>query len=102
MFEAGNEIMTRREFAESPMAKNGYQLNLTPGCFTATLRAKAEAHPGTLRVFLDFDDGRQILAPVYHFLDFLGFREIPNGSRVQVVYEERRSGVFPVKANLIP
>ena len=96
-----NDIMTRREFAESEYARNDFTINTKVGTFEATVIMKAEAHEGTLRVFLQFDDGRRIIAPVYWFNGYLGFRRIPNRSRVRISYMERSSGVYPGKAELI-
>lgn len=97
-----NDIMTRQEFAESGSATNDFEFNTQVGTFEATVLMKAEAYqPGRLRVFLAFDDGRKIIAPVYWFNGYLGFRKIPDGSRVRISYMERASGVYPGKAELI-
>ena len=96
-----NDVMTRQEFAASDYVRNDYEYNTEVGTFEAKLVMKAEAHGRKLRVFLEFDDGRKIIAPVYWFNGYLGFREIPNGSRVRITYMERASGVFPGKAELI-
>ena len=93
--------MTRQEFAASDYVRNDYEYNTKIGTFEAKLVMKAEAHGKKLRVFLEFDDGRKIIAPVYWFNGYLGFREIPNGSRVRITYMERASGVFPGKAEVI-
>ena len=96
-----SDVMTRQEFAASDYYQNDYEFNTEIGTFEATVIMKAEAHEGTLRVFLEFDDGRRIIAPVYWFNGYLGFRKIPNGSRVRISYMERASGVYPGKAELI-
>ena len=95
-----NDVMTRQEFAASDYVRNDYEYNTKIGTFEAKLVMKAEAHGKKLRVFLEFDDGRKILAPVYWF-NYLGFREIPNGSRVRITYMERTTGVYPGKAEVI-
>ena len=97
-----NDIMTRQIFAESGSATNDYEFNTQVGTFEATVIMKAEAYqPGRLRVFLAFDDGRKIIAPVYWFNGYLGMRSIPNGSRVRISYVQRASGVFPGKVEVI-
>lgn len=96
-----HDVMTRQEFAASDYVRNDYEYNTKIGTFEAKLVMKAEAHGKKLRVFLEFDDGRKIIAPVYWFNGYLGFREIPNGSRVRITYMERASGVFPGKAEVI-
>ena len=96
-----NDVMTRQEFAASDYVRNDYEYNTEVGAFEATVVMKAEAHEGKLRVFLEFDDGRKILAPVYWFNGYLGFRKIPNGSRVRITYMERATGVYPGKAEVI-
>ena len=96
-----NDVMTRQEFAASDYVRNDYEYNTKIGTFDAKLVMKAEAHGKKLRGFLEFDDGRKIIAPVYWFNGYLGFREIPNGSRVRITYMERTTGVYPGKAEVI-
>ncbi|MBQ6076407.1 MAG: hypothetical protein IJK86_09710 [Lachnospiraceae bacterium] len=96
-----NDVMTRQEFAASDHVRNDFEINTDVGTFEAIVIMKAEAHEGALRVFLEFDDGRHIIAPVYWFQGYLGFRKIPNGSRVRISYMERARGVYPGKAELI-
>ncbi len=97
-----NDTMTQQEFAESDSDTNDYEFNTQVGTFEATVVMKAEAYqPGRLRVFLAFDDGRKVIAPVYWFNGYLGFKSIPNGSRVRISYLQRASGVFPGKAEVI-
>lgn len=89
-----NDVISRKEFSASEMAVNEYRYNTDPGSFDAVVILKAQAAKGILRVFFVFDDGRKIIAPVYHWQRYLGFYEILLGSRVRLTYTETMRGTF--------
>ncbi len=96
-----NDVISREEFSASDMAVNEYRYNTKPGSFDAVVMLKAQAAKGILRVFFAFDDGRQIIAPVYRRQRYLGFYEIPLGSRVRLTYTETVRGSFLTGAELL-
>lgn len=96
-----NDVISREEFSTSDMAVNEYRYNTVPGSFDAVVMLKAQAAKGILRVFFSFDDGRQIIAPVYRWQRYLGFYEIPLGSRVRLTYTETLRGTFLTGAELL-
>ena len=96
-----NDVISRADFRESDMAVNDYQYNTDPGLFEAVVTMKAQGARGLLRVFFDFDDGRRIIAPVYRWHGYLGFYEIPLGSKVRLTYEEKARGIYLTKAELL-
>lgn len=89
-----NDVLSRDDFRASDMAVNDYRYNLMPGSFDAVVILKAQASKGILRVFFLFDDGRHVIAPVYGWQSYLGFYEIPIGSRVRLTYTETLRGTF--------
>ena len=96
-----NDVISRADFSVSDMADNDYRYNTRPGSFEAVVMLKAQATRGILRVFFLFEDGRQIIAPVYKWQRYLGFYEIPIGSRVRLTYEETAHGTFLREAERI-
>ena len=97
-----DRVFSRSSFRQSGISTEAYAFNTEPGVFRATLVMKAEAHPGILRLFFLFDDGRRIIAPAYDWQGYLGFYEIPNGAQLVLTFEENARGVFLVKASEIP
>ncbi len=92
---------TRDQMREKQIMTQDYEINLTEGSFLATLDIKAEGHNGLLRLFFTFDDGRKVISPVYWWQKYLGFYEIPIGSRVRLTYTKSAKGVFLTKSELI-
>ncbi len=92
------DVLSREEFRARYPFTADYHYNLTPGEFRATLDMKAEAHPGILRLFFTFEDGRKIISPVYDFHDYLGFYQIPDGTKMILEYEKKVKGTFLVAA----
>jgi hypothetical protein len=93
-----SDALTREEFRDRGFNTSDYHYNSIPGEFRATLDMKAEGHPGILRLFFTFKDGRKIIAPVYEFHDFLGFYKIPDGTEVILSYRKTIHGTFLVEA----
>lgn len=93
--------MSRAEFRESDMAINDYRYNTEPDSFEAIVILKAQGSKGILRVFFLFDDGRQVIAPVYSWQRYLSFYEIPLGSRVRLTYEGTAHGTFLKEAEVL-
>lgn len=91
-------VYTRNQMRELCIMTQDYELNVEEGSFSARLDLKAEGHSGTLRVFFSFDDGRKIVAPVYWWKRYLGFYEIPVGSRLLLTYTRCSQGVFLTEA----
>ena len=89
-----NDIINRLAFSQSEMAANDYALNTIPGFYDAVLEMKAWGGSRILRLFFSFDDGRQIIAPVYPWQRYLGFCEMPLGSKVRLNYTENVRGVY--------
>ena len=96
-----NDVMSRADFRESDMVVNDYRYNTDPGSFEAILTLKAQGANGVLRLFFTFDDGRKIIAPVYRWNRYLGFYEIPLGSRVRLTYEEKARGTYLTMAEVL-
>ena len=96
-----NDVISRSDFSISNLAANDYRLNMEPGVYEAVLEMKAQAGRKILRVFFTFEDGRKIIAPSYPWQRYLGFYEIPLGSRVRLTYTKTSHGTFLTKAELI-
>ncbi len=96
-----NDIMNRSAFSNSELAVNDFQLNTVSGKFNAVLENKAWGGSKILRLFFIFDDGRQIIAPVYPWQRYLGFCEIPLSSKVRLTYTQTHRGTFLTGAELI-
>ena len=91
-------VYTRDQMRELRIMTQEYEFNVEEGFFSARLDLKAEGQSGTLRVFFTFDDGRKIVAPVYWWKRYLGFYEIPVGSRLLLTYTRCSHGVFLTEA----
>ena len=94
-------VYTREQMRELRIMTQDYAINVEEGSFSARLDLKAEGHSGTLRLFFTFDDGRKIISPVYWWNRYLGFYELPVGSRVLLTYTRSSQGVFLTGAELI-
>ena len=86
-----NDVYTQSDLRRYNIFTMHYVLNLEPGDFLAVLDLKAEARR-CLRAFFTFEDGRQIMSPVYWWQCYLGLYEIPSGSRVKLHYDENSHG----------
>ena len=95
------DIMNRSTFSNSELAINDFQLNTMTGKFNAVLENKAWGGSRILRLFFTFDDGRQIIAPVYPWQRYLGFCEMPLGSKVKLTYTQTHRGTFLTEAELV-
>ena len=93
-----NDIMNRSAFSNSELAINDFQLNTVTGKFNAVLEHKAWGGSKILRLFFAFDDGRQIIAPVYPWQRYLGFCEMPLGSKVRLTYTQTHRGTYLTEA----
>lgn len=93
-----NDIMNRGAFSNSELAINDFQLNTVTGKFNAVLENKAWGGSKILRLFFTFDDGRQIIAPVYPWQRYLGFCETPLGSKVRLTYTQTHRGTYLTEA----
>jgi len=89
-----DDVYTRDQMRELRIMTQDYALNMKEGSFPARLDLKAEGHSGMLRVFFTFDDGKKIVSPVYWWKRYLGFYEIPVGSKVLLTYTRCSQGVF--------
>lgn len=96
-----NDVYPRDYFRRNGISTDQYVENRTPGKHTATLDMKAEGRSKRLRLFFTFDDGRKIIAPAYYWKKYLGFYEIPVGSRVVLTYTEKSDGVFLTDAEVL-
>ena len=96
-----NIVYTRKQMRELGIFTAEYVFNYEEGSFSATLDLKAEGHNGLLRLFFTFDDGRKIIAPVYWWQRYLGFYEIPIGSRLNLIFTKETKGVFLTKAEAV-
>ena len=96
-----NDVISREAFRASDLAVNDYGYNTVPGTFDAVLQIKAQGTKGILRVFFLFDDGRKVIAPVYHWQKYLGFYEIPLGSKVRLAYTETVRGTYLTGAEVL-
>lgn len=89
-----NDVYSRDELRSLGIMTEEYRYNLNPGRYLATLDIKAEGHQGTLRLFFTFANGAKVIAPVYWWQRYLGFYEIPCGSKLMLTYEECPRGTF--------
>ncbi len=96
-----NIVYSRKQMYELGIDTSDYVLNFEDGSFSARLELKAEGHGGMIRLFFTFDDGRKIIAPVYWWHHYLGFYEIPVGSRLKLTYDRESKGTFLKKAELL-
>lgn len=87
-------VYTQESIRDSRINTQAYHLNLEVGIFEATLEMKAKGHPGILRVFFSFSDGQKIIALVYWWQQYLGFYEIPIGTKLFLTYERNARGTF--------
>lgn len=94
------DVYSLEQMKELVIDTSEYKLNLEVGVFCGTLEMKAEARSRrTLRLFFTFDDGRKVFAPVFQYNRFLGFYEIPVGSRVKLTYRASgENGVWLLEA----
>ena len=96
-----NDVFPRDYFRRNGISTEEYVENRIPGEHKATLDMKTEGRNGRQRLFFTFDDGRKIIAPVYYWKRYLGFYEIPVGSKVVLTYIEKSDGVFLTDAKVI-
>lgn len=82
-----NKVYTQNELKAQNIITMDYALNLEPGEFVAVLDLKAQAS-SCLRVFFTFEDGRKIMAAAQWWQRYLGFYEIPVGTRLLLHYRE--------------
>ena len=82
-----NKVYTQNELKVQNIITMDYALNLEPGEFVAVLDLKAQAR-NCLRVFFTFEDGRKIMAVAQWWQRYLGFYEIPVGTRLLLHYRE--------------
>ena len=83
-----NKVYTQNELKAQNIITMDYALNLEPGEFVAVLDLKAQAS-NCLRVFFTFEDGRKIMAAAQWWQRYLGFYEIPVGTRLLLHYREK-------------
>ena len=95
------DIIDRSAFSQSDMAANDYAFNNAPGTYDAELELKVWAGRKILRLFFIFEDGRQIIAPVYPWQRYLGFCEMPLGSKVRLTYTETSHGIYLTAAEAV-
>lgn len=79
------KVYSQDELREENILTLEYVLNLMPGDFPAVLDLKADGR-GCLRTFFTFEDGRKILATPQWWQKYLGFHDIPVGSRLLLHY----------------
>lgn len=91
------------EMRERGIDTSCYGYHKDPGIYRAVIDFMAESRKqGTLRVFLTFEDGSKILAPVYWWHKYLGFCERKPGDEVLLKYEKIDDGrVFLTSAETI-
>ncbi len=95
-----DKVYTQQELKDQDILTDEYRLLLQPGIYFARLDLKAKAR-SSLRVFFTLDDGRKVLSTAQWFQRYLGFYEIPIGTRMQLVYEKKASGgVFLTQADI--
>ena len=82
-----NKVYTQNELKAQNIITMDYALNLEPGEFVAVLDLKSQAS-NCLRVFFTFEDGRKIMAAAQWWQRYLGFYEIPVGTRLLLHYKE--------------
>lgn len=82
-------IFKQYELKEQNIITHDHVFNLQPGEYKARLTMMAECRNG-LRLFFDFDDGRKVIAVVYWWHRFLGFKEAELGTQYILTYTERK------------
>ncbi len=95
-----DKVYTQEELQAHNILTDGYRFLLQPGVYFARLDLKAKSK-SCLRVFFTLDDGRKILATTQWFQRYLGFYEIPVGTRLRLVYEKKTGdGVYLTHADI--
>ena len=88
-----DKIYTQEDLRREGILTGDYLLNLTPGVFYAVLDLKADApRSKCLRLFFTFEDGRRVFATAHWWQKYLGFYEIPTGTRLKLEYAENARG----------
>ena len=78
---------SRNQFAELDFDGKEYEFNEQEGTFTGTLVCKKWGKKSNIIAYVDFDDGRKIIARLCKSSShYLGIPEIPMGSRVKLTF----------------
>lgn len=98
-----NIIYTAEQLMEIEADTSMYQYHLVADTVIARLDLKAWMKArGRLRAFFTCEDGQKIIAFLCSFNNYLGFRDIPVGSRLKLTFSETEKGVFLGKVEPIP
>ena len=85
--------MTWQEFVDSGFDGRDYAFPDFEGTFEATIACKRWNKSQNLLVYLDFDDGRQIITGAWNKNNFYGLADMPVGSRVRAVFKFSDKGM---------
>ena len=89
-----NKIYTREEMREKRIHTSEYRFMDRAGEYTATLKMRAEASSGMLRLFFRLESGEKIITPVFWWQEYLGFYDIENGTKMKLMYKQTAKGVY--------
>ena len=89
--------LSRRQYRETEFNTVGYQFNMQPGEFVATIDCKRWGKRKKLITYMTFADGRKIVAPTWPRSRYEGLANMEAGSKIRVLYEENRSGTLCIR-----
>lgn len=89
-----NKIYSSAELKANEIFTDHYNFNFDEGIYIAELVLKAQSYKGPLRLFFKFEDGRDIIAVTHWYNKYLGFKEIPVGTKLKLIYKRNESGVY--------
>lgn len=96
-------VYTTEQLMTMEVDTSMYQCYFEVGTIIATLDLKAKMNaPGRMRAFFTREDGKKIIVFLYSLNDYLGFHNIPVGSRLKLTFSETGKGIFLSEAQPMP
>jgi hypothetical protein len=92
-----DKIYTTDELIEAGIYTTDFDFMDKPGEYVGTLLYKGSSYRGLLRLFFLLEDGRKILTPVFKWQKFLGFFQIPAGTKLCLTYVNGRDNMVYLK-----
>lgn len=92
-------ILTCDQMRQFNVQTGEYQFMDEEGCYTGVLDFRAYGNSRKMRLFFTLDDGRKIISLVFWWdKDYLGFKNIPNGTYLCLHYKVDDNGVLNLKS----
>ena len=85
-----DKIYTTDELVDMGVYTTDFEFMDKPCEVIGTLIIKANARNRMFRLFFLLEDGRKIIAPVFHWQGFLNFFDIPIGTELVLTFVEGR------------